>query len=108
VLRESEDRYRDLYENAPNAYLSVRAADGSILQCNRAATTLLGYDRETLRRMKVSDLYADSPEGLIKALEAFKRFQTGETVRDMESNRSSPLSSPRGTYDGAHPKVPRK
>ena len=37
ALMESEERYRDLYENAPNAYFSISAADGSILRCNNAA-----------------------------------------------------------------------
>ena len=42
ALRESEQRYRDLYENAPNAYFSVSAIGGSILRCNSAALKLLG------------------------------------------------------------------
>ncbi len=84
ALRESEKRYRDLYENAPNAYFSINAIDGSVLRCNSKALQLLGYDKKTIIGMKVFDLYADSPYGLPKAKEVFKRFQAGERIRDVE------------------------
>ena len=84
ALRESEERYRDLYENAPNAYFSISAIDGSILGCNSAATRLLGYDRETLMRMKVFDLYVDTPHDESKAREVFMRFKAGRSIRDVE------------------------
>jgi len=51
ALRESEVSYRDLYENAPNAYFSISAVDGSIRRCNSAALQLLGYEREDLEGM---------------------------------------------------------
>ena len=41
TLRESEKRFRDLYENAPNAYFSV-VVDGRINKCNSRAGELLG------------------------------------------------------------------
>ena len=40
-LVESERRYRDLYEEAPNAYVSI-GADRRLLTVNRRATQLLG------------------------------------------------------------------
>jgi PAS domain S-box-containing protein len=84
ALLESEKRYRDLYENAPNAYFSISAVDGSVLRCNSAALQLLGYDKETIRRMKVIDLYADTPHGIPKAREILKRLQAGESIQDVE------------------------
>lgn len=84
ALRESERRYRDLYENAPNAYFSVRALNGSIVRCNSAAVRLLGYDKKTILRMKVIDLYAETPHGLLMAKEVFNRFKEGESIRDVE------------------------
>ena len=84
ALRHSEERYRDLYENAPNAYFSISPADGSILRCNVTALQLLGYDRETLMQMKVFDLYAPTPHGQAKATQVFKRFREGESIRDVE------------------------
>src|SRR5262249_23750799 len=41
-LRTSEARYRDLFENAPNAYLVV-GADGRIRRANRRLAELLGF-----------------------------------------------------------------
>ena len=84
ALRASERRYRDLYENAPNAYFSVSALDGSILKCNSAAVRLLGHDKKTILRMKVLDLYAETPHGLQIAKEVFNRFKEGESIRDVE------------------------
>ncbi len=84
VLQVSEERYRDLYDNAPNAYFSISAVDRSILGCNTAAMRLLGYDKETIMGMKASDLYADTPDGLSKAQEVFKRVRAGESIKDIE------------------------
>jgi PAS domain S-box-containing protein len=84
ALRESEERYRDLYQNAPNAYSSISAVDGSILMCNNATMRLLGYDKKTILGMKAFDLYADTPDGLSKAQEVFKRFRAGESIRHVE------------------------
>ena len=83
-MRESEERYHDLYEKAPNGYLSISATDGSILMCNSAAMQLLGYERETLLEMKIFDLYADTRDGKSKAREVFKRFQAGESIEGIE------------------------
>lgn len=84
ALRETEKRYRDLYENAPNAYFSVSPTDGSILRCNSAALGLLGYDRETMMNMNIQDIYADTPHNMAKVASVFKRFKAGESVRDIE------------------------
>jgi PAS domain S-box-containing protein len=84
ALQKSEEMYRDLFENAPNANYSISAEDGSILRCNTAALNLLGYDRAALMGMKVFDLYADTPYGISKAQKVFKRFKKGESIRDVE------------------------
>jgi len=84
ALHESEQSYRDMYENAPNAYFSISALDGSVLRCNSAALRLLGYEREAMMGMKILDLYADTPHGKSRAKEVFKRFTAGESIRDVE------------------------
>ena len=48
ALRASEARYRELYENAPVAYVTVDA-DGRIRMANEQAATLLHTTTETLR-----------------------------------------------------------
>ena len=84
ALQKSEEMYRDLFENAPNAYFFISGEDGSILRCNTASMKLLGYDRAALMGMKVFDLYADTPYGISKAQNVFKRFKKGESIRDVE------------------------
>jgi PAS domain S-box-containing protein len=82
-LQESERRYRDLYENAPNAYLSV-SVDGRLLQVNRRATQLLGYSAEELIGMPIFSLMADTPAGKGRGAEVFRKFLAGEGVAEWE------------------------
>ncbi len=84
ALHASEQRYHELYEHAPNAYASVQAADGLLLQLNETALHLLGYERHELERRKILELFADTPDGLPKARAVFQRFSQGESVRDRE------------------------
>jgi len=84
MLQVSEKQYRDLYDNAPCAYFSVSAADGTIIMCNDTAQRMLGYEKEVLMQMKVFDLYSDSPSGKVKALETFKSFKAGGSVQGAE------------------------
>ncbi|MFC1867813.1 PAS domain-containing protein [Thermodesulfobacteriota bacterium] len=84
ALRKSEDRYRDLYENAPTAYFTISTADGSIIQYNTAALNLFGYNREAISSIKVFDLYADTPHGLVKARKVFNDLKKGQSIKDVE------------------------
>ena len=84
ALQGTEQRYRDLFENAPIAFFSIKANDRSILKVNSEAVRLLGYNKEAMKRMNVLDLYSDTPHGISKAKELFHRFQAGESIRDEE------------------------
>jgi len=81
--KESERRYRDLYEEAPEAYFSI-GADGRIEEVNRRACELLGYERDQFLDVPVFNLYADTEHGREKAVEVFRRFRQGESVSDVE------------------------
>jgi PAS domain S-box-containing protein len=83
ALQESEKRYRDLYDEAPNAYFLV-GVDGCIKQANRSATKLLGYRLDELVGQTVFDLYADTQNGKVKAQGVFQRFLAGEEIHDEE------------------------
>jgi PAS domain S-box-containing protein len=82
-LKLSEEQFRDLYEESPDAYLSC-GTDGIIRRANRRATELLGYRREELVGKHVSDLYAETPSGRATAMGVFQRFLKGEEIRDQE------------------------
>jgi PAS domain S-box-containing protein len=82
-LKQSEERYRDLYEEAPDAYLSV-GINGYILRANRRAAELLGYGRVEIVGRPVTDLYADTPGGKDKVEKLFQMFLAGQELRDEE------------------------
>jgi PAS domain S-box-containing protein len=90
ALQESERRYRDLYEEAPNAYFSVRV-DGCIERANRRAAELLGYSSSELMGRPVFDLYADTPSGKARAQKVFQKFLVGEEVigEELEMRRAN-------------------
>ena len=82
ALRVSEARYADLYENAPDMYLSVDAATGRVLQCNQTMLSATGYAREEVVGRPVVEFYA--PECLDDSRRALATFlRTGE-VADVE------------------------
>ncbi|RME66148.1 MAG: PAS domain-containing sensor histidine kinase, partial [Nitrospirae bacterium] len=54
-LRQSEARYRQLYNSAPALLLST-TTEGIIIECNDTFCRVTGYDRETLKGMAFVDL----------------------------------------------------
>lgn len=55
ILRESERRFRQLFENSVDA-LFIHDKSGRILECNDEACQSLGYTREELLSLKVGDI----------------------------------------------------
>lgn len=65
ILRESEERYRQLFEMESDALFLIDDETDQILEVNAAGTKLYGFDRNELLRMKSSGLIqksADAPE----------------------------------------------
>ncbi len=73
-LADNERKYRDLYENAPNAYFSMDA-DGVIFQCNRQAERLSGYFKKDLTGKNAYNLFGDQQdtEKKFQAQRCFRR-----------------------------------
>jgi len=65
--RESVDKFRDLYESIPLAYITTDN-NGKISECNNSALSLLGCEREELIGRAQFELYADTPDGKEKAM----------------------------------------
>jgi formate hydrogenlyase transcriptional activator len=82
-LQASEARYRDLYENAPNAYLVV-GTDGRILQVNRRLAELLGYPADELVGAEIHSFMPDTPAGKTRSLEIYRKHLAGEAVAGWE------------------------
>ena len=82
ALRDNEAQFRDLYESAPVAYLSV-TLDGHITRVNTKAEELLGYSKHALIGKSVVSLYAPTENGQTKAIQLEKQAQGGtETLRE--------------------------
>ncbi len=83
ALREREERYRDLYDEAPIAYQSV-GVDGRVRSANRRAAELFGYTMNELIGRPVFELMADTPAGKDRGQKIFQRFLSGEEIRGEE------------------------
>ena len=55
ALRESEDKFRTIFDNAKDA-IFIEALDGRILDVNKAVCSMLGYSKEELLTRQVGDI----------------------------------------------------
>jgi PAS domain S-box-containing protein len=83
ALRESEERYRELFENAKDA-IYVHDLEGTYLSINRAAETLSGYSREEIVGHNFKEFVA--PEYVRYVRDSFwkKLAQQGETTYEVD------------------------
>lgn len=58
LLRESEARFRTLFENARDGILIVDMA-GRLIDTNACGAQMLGYSRDEIRRLKVRDILSE-------------------------------------------------
>ena len=68
MLRESEEKYRRLFDMESDAIFLIDKASGQILEANEAAFSMYGYDRSELLRRHNLDLSAE-PESMQLATE---------------------------------------
>jgi PAS domain S-box-containing protein len=81
-LAESEERYRDLFENANDLIQSV-APDGSILYANRAWRETLGYSEEETAHLRFLDVV--HPDSRAHCEAVFRRLMAGEAIGHLEA-----------------------
>lgn len=82
ALRESEGRYQDLYDNAPDMFVSVDARTATISWCNQTLARVLGFTREELLGRPVFDIY--HPDGMDAVKEALQSFLSTGKVQGAE------------------------
>lgn len=58
ALRLSEEKYRDLYDNAPDMYHSVDA-NGIIVECNETELKMLGYNRHEIIGKPITSIFTE-------------------------------------------------
>jgi PAS domain S-box-containing protein len=62
ALRESEEKYRELFELESDAIVLIDNESGQILEVNSAASALYGFTREEMLGKKNADLSAEAEE----------------------------------------------
>jgi len=83
ALRESEERYHDLLENANDLIQSV-APDGHFLYVNRAWCKTLGYTQKEISRLSLFDII--HPDSQAHCREVFQHLISGESVDRIEAS----------------------
>ncbi|MHA2008911.1 MAG: PAS domain S-box protein [Promethearchaeota archaeon] len=82
-LRESEEKYRYLFEDSPFSIILV-SHNGIIIDCNPATQVLSGYEKKELIDKKFKDLSIIHPKYLPTLVDLFKLFIMGEDLHRMD------------------------
>ena len=103
ALRESEERYRELFENARDA-IYVHDLEGNYISVNRAAETLSGYARDEILGRHYTEFIAKEHLSQVSDCLLAKLEQHGETTYEVDvlakDGRRVPVEvSSRGIYE---------
>ncbi len=88
ALRESEEKFRSVFEQAPDSILLIDAEIGGIAAFNRRAHELLGYSAEEFGRLRIADFEAaESPGDTAAHMETILKvgrdsFETRHRTKD--------------------------
>ncbi|MRR57142.1 MAG: PAS domain S-box protein [Deltaproteobacteria bacterium] len=99
ALRESEERFRMLFEGHRAVMLLVEPLSGAIVDGNGAAVDFYGYSREELRSLKISDINRMTPEEVAAIRQSIvegrqSRFIAPHRLADGEIRQVEVYSSP--------------
>ncbi len=72
-LRQSEARYRSLFENKHTVMLIIDPADGQIVDANPAAVSFYGWGYDELCARKITQINVLSPSEIIREMDRSKR-----------------------------------
>ena len=71
-LRDSEELFRNIFEYHTAVKFIIDPVTGYITDANQAAERFYGWNKEQLKRMKIEEINALSPEEISKTLERIK------------------------------------
>ena len=71
-LKESEQRFRELFDSANDAIIIFDVESKQVIQTNKKTEDLLGYSIEELGQKSIMDLYPKNPEAKKNALKHMK------------------------------------
>ena len=75
-LRESEERYRSIFEGANDGIIACDLITGKFLFANTKMSSLIGYSAEEIYRLGIKDIHP--PKDLPYVLEEFNRMAEGK------------------------------
>src|SRR3990170_2796549 len=82
TLRESESKYRDLFENANDLIQSVDA-EGKFIYVNKKWLETLGYTEQEVSNMTFTDILRK--DEVPQCMELFKKVSCGESIAHVET-----------------------
>lgn len=83
ALKESEERYRDLFENASDLIQSCDP-NGRLLYVNQAWLKTLGYSKIEIQQLNLLDII--HPDGKSQFIELFYRVIAGEEIEQIQAS----------------------
>jgi len=83
ALRESEEKYRELFENA-NDIIYTHDLAGNFTSLNKAGEKITGYSRAEATAMNIADVLAPDYVRVARQMLARKAINEGATVYDLE------------------------
>jgi PAS domain S-box-containing protein len=88
TLRENEEKYRAVFEQAPDSVLLIDCETKEIVEFNDQTHLVLGYTREEFSRLRISDIDVnESPKNVTAHVEQIRgdghsRFETRHRTKD--------------------------
>jgi PAS domain S-box-containing protein len=65
ALRKSEEKYRDLYDNAPDMYHTLDK-NGIIIDCNKTEARMLGYEKDEIIGRPITHFFSEESQELFQ------------------------------------------
>jgi PAS domain S-box-containing protein len=84
VLKESEEKFRTLFESAPIG-MALHDARGKYVQTNQAYQRMLGYSNEELRQLSVQKI--TYPDDVLEGQRFFEEFREGKRKQYQREKR---------------------
>jgi PAS domain S-box-containing protein len=81
ATRASEEKYRDLYDSAPDMYHTLDK-DGIIKDCNETMTKMLGYTKDEIIGRPLTDFFTEESKSLFE--EGFPKLNKEEPKINLE------------------------
>ncbi len=82
TLKESEEKYRSIFEGANDGIIACDLKSGKFLFINKRMSDLTGYSEKEILKLGVKDLHP--PESLPNVLKQFNRMASGEATEAID------------------------